>query len=53
MAAEELIICQCKSRHTLNVGWEGSALLQHGYLIKFGCLKFVFSIVNDQIEIEP
>ncbi|KAF2358486.1 PHD finger protein 12 MRG binding domain [Trinorchestia longiramus] len=27
-------------------GWEGPAVLRHGSFIKFGCLKFVFSIVE-------
>nr|XP_018896594.1 PREDICTED: PHD finger protein 12 isoform X1 [Bemisia tabaci] len=27
-----------------NHGWEGSALLNHGSQISFGCLKFIFSI---------
>lgn len=27
-------------------GWEGTALLQHGHLLKFGCLAFVFSVAE-------
>ncbi|XP_045468842.1 PHD finger protein 12 [Harmonia axyridis] len=27
-------------------GWEGSAILNHGALLKFGCISFVFSIVE-------
>lgn len=27
-------------------GWEGSAILSHGALIRFGCIAFVFSIVD-------
>jgi hypothetical protein len=27
-------------------GWEGTALLNHGSYIKFGCLQFVFSITD-------
>jgi hypothetical protein len=51
MAAEESAICECKGRPMI-AGWEGTALLQHGNLLKFGCLSFVFSVVNN-VEIEP
>ncbi|XP_018011324.1 PHD finger protein 12-like [Hyalella azteca] len=27
-------------------GWEGPAILRHGSYIKFGCVKFVFSVVE-------
>lgn len=27
-------------------GWEGSAVLSHGSLLRFGCVSFVFSIVE-------
>lgn len=27
-------------------GWEGSAILNHGSLLRFGCISFVFSIVD-------
>ncbi|XP_017781995.1 PREDICTED: PHD finger protein 12 [Nicrophorus vespilloides] len=29
-----------------SAGWEGSALLHHGSLLRFGCVSFVFSIVD-------
>lgn len=29
-------------------GWEGTALLHHGSLIKLGCLQFVFSVAGGQ-----
>lgn len=29
-------------------GWEGTALLHHGSLIKLGCLQFVFSVATGQ-----
>lgn len=29
-------------------GWEGTALLHHGSLIKLGCLQFVFSVASGQ-----
>ena len=53
MAAEESAICNCKGRHPMIAAWEGTALLQHGFLLKFGCLSFVFSIVDNHVEIEP
>lgn len=30
----------------LTAGWEGTAILNHGSLIRFGCITFVFSIVD-------
>lgn len=27
-------------------GWEGTAVLHHGSYVKFGCLHFIFSIVE-------
>lgn len=48
MADEESPYCECKGRHSMNIAaWEGTALLQHGHLLKFGCLSFVFSIVEN------
>jgi len=43
--------CSCRtSSSTLiggsGAGWEGTALLNHGSYIKFGCLQFVFSITD-------
>lgn len=46
MSAEESSICECKGRPTMKPGWEGTAILQHGYLLKFGCLSFVFSVAE-------
>jgi len=53
MAAEDSPYCECKGRYPMIQAWEGTALLQHGYLLKFGCLSFVFSTVEDKVEIEP
>lgn len=43
--------CQCGAvpqggNGDLTAGWEGTAVLNHGSLIKFGCITFVFSIVD-------
>lgn len=41
--------CKCDSSLTDKFNgkcWEGSAILNHGSHIKFGCLEFVFCIVN-------
>ncbi|CAD7086687.1 unnamed protein product [Hermetia illucens] len=46
MAAPELPPCRCPSRPALIAGWEGSAILTHGSLIRFGCIPFVFSIAE-------
>uniref|UniRef100_A0A1B0FKX6 PHD finger protein 12 n=1 Tax=Glossina morsitans morsitans TaxID=37546 RepID=A0A1B0FKX6_GLOMM len=40
---------ECKCSHLANPpmiagAWEGAAILQHGTLLRFGCLAFVFSI---------
>lgn len=46
MSAKESSSCECKGRSPMIAGWEGTALLQHGYLVKFGCLSFVFSVAE-------
>ncbi|XP_063696723.1 PHD finger protein 12 [Culicoides brevitarsis] len=44
--------CQCLARPYVFEGWEGTALLSHGALLRFGCLSFVFSIVDYDSGIE-
>lgn len=44
--------CQCLTRPFLREGWEGTALLSHGTLLRFGCISFVFSIVDYDSGIE-
>ncbi|CAO1415463.1 unnamed protein product [Diamesa serratosioi] len=46
MAAQEPTQCGCSGRSPMIAGWEGTALLQHGFLIKFGCMSFVFSVAE-------
>ncbi|XP_055323357.1 PHD finger protein 12 [Sitodiplosis mosellana] len=50
MSAPELPNCKCKSYPQLEQGWEGSAVLTHGSLIRFGCLAYVFSVIDNIIE---
>ncbi|XP_019872648.1 PHD finger protein 12 [Aethina tumida] len=41
--------CLCSSASVpedLKQGWEGAAVLSHGSLLRFGCIAFVFSIVD-------
>lgn len=40
--------CECGAGAARNTcgAWEGSALLHHGALLQFGCLRFVFSITD-------
>lgn len=38
--------CSCTNTDELRAGWEGSAVLNHGSLLRFGCVSFVFSIVD-------
>ncbi|KAG4078348.1 hypothetical protein HA402_013058 [Bradysia odoriphaga] len=37
--------CQCNTKAPMINGWEGTAVLTHGSLIRFGCVSYVFSIV--------
>uniref|UniRef100_A0A182M3N8 PHD finger protein 12 n=1 Tax=Anopheles culicifacies TaxID=139723 RepID=A0A182M3N8_9DIPT len=49
MADRMLPLCKCSSERripTRACGWEGSAILYHGALIRFGCHAFVFTIVD-------
>ncbi|KAF6040953.1 hypothetical protein EB796_000739 [Bugula neritina] len=53
-------LCNCKGNPAAFIGpngagWEGTATLHHGAHIKFGCLQFVFSIVdsNNTTSIRP
>ncbi|XP_052891501.1 PHD finger protein 12 [Anopheles moucheti] len=49
MADRSLPLCKCSSERripTRACGWEGSAILYHGALIRFGCHAFVFTIVD-------
>ncbi|XP_058129255.1 PHD finger protein 12 isoform X2 [Anopheles coustani] len=49
MADVPLPVCKCFPERripTLAGGWEGSAILYHGALIRFGCHAFVFTIVD-------
>ncbi|KAJ8680887.1 hypothetical protein QAD02_016674 [Eretmocerus hayati] len=50
---EKPCFCQCAHRERklndtsyIEQGWEGSAMVDHGSILVFGCLSFVFSIVN-------
>lgn len=50
---KELVLeeCDCQSSASSAIrgtgaGWEGSAPLHHGSLIRFGCIQFVFSITS-------
>lgn len=43
--------CSCRSSSSSLIGgsgagWEGTALLNHGSFIKFGCIQFTFSVLN-------
>nr|XP_029719204.1 PHD finger protein 12-like [Aedes albopictus] len=38
--------CDCVSENPKISGWEGTAILYQGAVIKFGCLTFVFTITN-------
>lgn len=43
--------CNCRASASSLIGgsgagWEGTAVLHHGSYVKFGCLHFVFSIVD-------
>lgn len=38
--------CNCVSPNPKISGWEGTAIIYQGSVIKFGCLSFVFTITN-------
>uniref|UniRef100_A0A182N626 PHD finger protein 12 n=1 Tax=Anopheles dirus TaxID=7168 RepID=A0A182N626_9DIPT len=49
MADRSLPMCKCSPERripTRACGWEGSAILYHGALIRFGCHAFIFAIVD-------
>ncbi|XP_035900452.1 PHD finger protein 12 [Anopheles stephensi] len=49
MADRSIPLCRCSPERripTRACGWEGSAILYHGALIRFGCHAFVFTIVD-------
>ncbi|CAH0548546.1 unnamed protein product [Brassicogethes aeneus] len=39
-------VANASDQNDLKTGWEGSAILNHGSLLRFGCISFVFSIVE-------
>ena len=46
-------LCQCDRRRAeepSTCGWEGSAILNHGSLITFGCLEFTFSLTDFGVD---
>ncbi|XP_001605754.1 PHD finger protein 12 [Nasonia vitripennis] len=51
---EKQCICKCAKRKerynsdidSMGEGWEGSAMVDHGSILTFGCLTFVFSVVD-------
>lgn len=38
--------CECRTRPPLIHGWEGTAILNHGSLVRFGCVPYMFAIVD-------
>lgn len=46
MAPPPRPICNCIARPDLTHGWEGTAIIGHGTLLRFGCLAYVFSIAE-------
>lgn len=38
--------CVPSNYEALTAGWEGPAIVTHGALLRFGCICFVFSIVD-------
>ncbi|XP_049535294.1 PHD finger protein 12 [Anopheles darlingi] len=49
MADASIPACKCSPDRRIPVlvnGWEGSAILYHGALLRFGCHAFVFTIVD-------
>ena len=55
--AEKQCICKCANRkgrrknsNCIEQGWEGSAMIDHGTIVMFGCLTFVFSVVSEYTD---
>ncbi|RZC40543.1 PHD finger protein 12 [Asbolus verrucosus] len=49
MASDNVDMMECCCTNvgeSSRIGWEGSAILNHGSLLRFGCVSFVFSIVD-------
>lgn len=42
--APEKKVCNCNARPLQDTAWEGTAMIHHGSVLKFGCLSFVFAI---------
>lgn len=50
--------CSCKNSPSAIIGstgsgWEGSATIHHGSVIKFGCLQFIFSVTDHGRKVAP
>lgn len=45
-------ICKCnmKNNQRSQEGWEGSAVIAHGSIISFGCIMFVFNVLNTHVD---
>ncbi|KAB0797224.1 hypothetical protein PPYR_08218 [Photinus pyralis] len=43
--------CYCEANHfeTLTSGWEGSVPVPCGSILRFGCIRFIFSVINDNV----
>lgn len=46
MEAPPMPSCDCKTRPKMMHGWEGTAIVGHGALLRFGCIAYVFSIAE-------
>uniref|UniRef100_A0A182QMV5 PHD finger protein 12 n=1 Tax=Anopheles farauti TaxID=69004 RepID=A0A182QMV5_9DIPT len=49
MADRPLPVCKCAPERRIPTrarGWEGTAILYHGALVRFGCHAFIFTIVD-------
>ncbi|KAF2896266.1 hypothetical protein ILUMI_09906, partial [Ignelater luminosus] len=42
--------CSPSSFEALTSGWEGSLTVKHGSVLRFGCMSFVFSVVDNSTE---
>lgn len=47
---QQKCLCELKP-HTITNGWEGSARLNHGSLIRCGCVQFVFSVLPPDVAV--
>ncbi|KAF2904731.1 hypothetical protein ILUMI_01446 [Ignelater luminosus] len=52
ISRQERMACSCTSSNfeCAHSNWEGSITINHGAVLRFGCISFVFSLVNNSTD---